>query len=242
MTKTGMAIATCAIALMACSKSLAAKPSPSASVAASSAPRPPVLPASTTVVPFEGEIVMNVKDEAAAHVPTSITYSIKSDKIRAVPAAPAHVYTIVDGTTQHAYAVDDTQKTYADFAGATDTTLPAKVAKTQKVETVAGLVCEDWSIDDANGKVDVCVAKGVAFFDFARAPKAGATEPSWAAALTQEKAFPLRVVAHDRAGKEVYRAEATKVDRKSVADSLFQLPTGFGKRTASDGIASAELP
>lgn len=242
MTKVGTAIATCAIALMACSKTPGTKPAPSASVTAAAAPSPLMITSPTMVIPFEGEIVMNVKDEAATQVPTSITYSIKADKIRAVPAAPAHVYTIADGTTQHAYAVDDTQKSYADFVGATDTTLPAKVEKTHKVETVAGLACEDWSLDDANGRVDVCVAKGFAFFDFAREPKTGATEPSWAAALTQEKVFPLRVVAHDKAGKEQYRAEAAKVDRKSMADSLFQLPAGFGKSSFSAGLATAELP
>ena len=238
----GTAIAICAGALVACHKGDATKPAPSASVAASTAPSASGSAASAPVA-FEGEIVMNVKDEAAMHVPLSITYDIKADKVRAVPAAPASIHTLSDPSTQSAYAIDDTQKAYMGFDLA-KAPAPAKVAKTAKVEKVVGVECEDWSIDDGNEKVDVCVAKGVAFFDLAGDPKdpKGGTEPAWAAALTKEKAFPLRVIAHDKAGKEEYRAEAAKVDRRSLDDKLFVLPPGFKRSDVSAELKTASLP
>jgi hypothetical protein len=238
--KSVVAAIACVCALVACNRNSATKPIPSASAASSSAAQPAPA-ASASAVPFEGEIVMNVKDEAATHVPTSITYDIKGDMIRAVPAAPAHVRTISNLANQSAYSIDDGQKEYMDFDAAKTSSPGAKVVKTGKVEKVAGVDCEDWSIDDGSQKMDVCVAKGVAFFDLAADPKT-ATEPEWAAALTKEKVFPLRAVAHDKAGKEEYRAEATRLDRKSLDATLFQLPTGFKKGDVSAGIKTASLP
>jgi hypothetical protein len=40
-----------------------------------------------------------------------------------------------------------------------------------------------------------------------------------------QKAFPLRVVVHDKSGKEEYRAEAFEVNWKKIDDSAFQLPS-----------------
>jgi hypothetical protein len=243
MTRTGVALGVCLVALVGCGKE--SGPSPIASATAS--PPPVVIPLPPTPpAPFEGEIVLSIQDEAATKVPTSITFGIKGDRVRYAPGA-AKVRAIGDTAGQHAYAINDMQKAYADF----DTTIPtdktkvpppAKIDKTTKSEKIVGLDCDDWSIDDGTEKVDVCVAKGIAFFDLAPNPKPGGTEPNWAAALTKEKAFPLRVIMHDKAGKEQYRAEASAIARKKLDDSMFQLPTGFKKGDLSTDVKTASLP
>ena len=91
-------------------------------------------------------------------------------------------------------------------------------------------------------KVDVCASKGIAYFDLASNAKAGSAETPWAVALTTEKAFPLRVVVHDKSGKEEYRADATRADRKKLDDSLFKPPAAYKKADLAKETKTASLP
>ena len=95
---------------LGCSKS----PEPSTTSPSASAitpPKPVLLPSAPAAAnaPFEGEIVVTVKDEAAKKLPASITYDVKGNKVRYVAAA-APVYAIGDMDAQEAYAVGDAQK------------------------------------------------------------------------------------------------------------------------------------
>jgi len=227
---------------VACSKAPEPTTAAPASVA-SATPKPSASPAANA--PFEGEITVAVKDEASKKLPTSITYDVKGNKVRYVPLATA-VHAVGDLDAQRVYAIDDAQKTYdaidvkapANAKAAT----PPKVQKTGKTETVAGLDCEDWTIDDGTEKVDVCASKGIAYFDLASDAKAGSSEIPWATALTAEKAFPLRVVVHDKSGKEEYRAEATKTDRKKIDDAMFVMPSGYKSADLAKETKTASLP
>ena len=89
---------------------------------------------------------------------------------------------------------------------------------------------------------NVCASKGIAYFDLASDAKAGSAEARWAVTLTTEKAFPLRVVVHDKAGKEEYRAEATRADRKKLDDALFQPPSAYQKADLAKETRLASLP
>jgi Domain of unknown function (DUF4412) len=245
MMKMGIAVTVLAVAVVACDKK-AEPPGTGASASASASAKAPMASASATVdPPFEGEIVMTIKDQSGKKLPASITYDVKGDKVRYAPVA-VNLHAVSDMAAQHAYAIDDNQKTYRDV----DTKImadagkavaaEAKVTKTGKIEKIAGMDCENWTIEGGDEKVDVCAAKGIAYFDFAADPKPGATEPPWAASLTKEKVFPLRVTVHDKAGKEQFRAEAQAVVRKKLDDSLFQLPAGFKK--AELDVKWASLP
>jgi hypothetical protein len=247
MKRAAIVLATGALAL-ACSK----KPEPSATSSASSAsaaakpaPPPTASAAAAANEPFEGEIVVTVKDEAQMKLPASITYSVKGNSVRYAPAA-APVRAVSDLGAQRVYVIDDAQKSYEEIDAKATTTAkaapPPKVQKSGKMEKLAGLDCENWAIDDGNEKVDVCATKGVPYFALADAPKPGNAETTWAVALTSEKAFPLRIVVHDKAGKEEYRAEATKADRKKLDDALFQLPSGYKKADLAKEAKTAALP
>jgi hypothetical protein len=234
-----------AVLAVACSKA----PEPTTTSATTSPPPPTPAPAAPPLAsantPFEGEILVSVTDEAAKKLPATITYDVKGNKVRYVPAA-APVHAVGDLDAQRAYAIDDGQKTYDALdvkasAGA-KVSAPPKVQKTGKLEKVAGLDCEDWTIDDGNEKVDVCASKGIAYFDLASDAKPGNAETAWATALTSAKAFPLRLVVHDKAGKEEYRAEATKADRRRIDDATFQLPTGYKTADLAKETKTASLP
>jgi hypothetical protein len=245
MNRVAVVLPLAALAL-ACNKSPAPDTTATAASASAAPSAPPAMSALAAAnAPFEGELLVTVKDEASLKLPTSIIYDVKGNKIRYVPAA-APIYAIGDLDAQQAYEVDDTQKTYdaievKSAPNAKPTPAP-KVQKIGKIEKVAGLDCENWTIDDGAEKVDVCASKGIAYFDLASNAKAGSAETPWAVALTTEKAFPLRVVVHDKAGKEAYRAEVTRADRKKLDDSLFKPPVAYKKADLAKETKTASLP
>ncbi len=248
MTKSVLAILLTTSALVACSKT----PEPTKTTAAASASVThalimPSAAASATPAPgpFEGEIQMAVTSATSQKLPATITYDIKGDKLKYTSTTPT-VRAIDDQDAQHAYTVDDTKKAYEeiDTKPATAAKAPAepKVQKVGKSEVIAGLGCDDWTIDTGDTKVDVCAAQGVTFFDLDRDTKAGSLEPSWTTALTKAKAFPLRAVVHDKNGKEEYRTLATKIDRKKIDDSTFAVPSTFKKTDLSAEEKANSLP
>ncbi len=84
----------------------------------------------------------------------------------------------------------------------------------------------------------MCVAKGIAYID----PAAGAGEPTWAAVLTREHAFPLRVVATGKDGKQEFRAEATKIEARRLDDGLFKVPADYHTAPLGKSVKVASIP
>jgi plastocyanin len=246
MNRYELGVVACAIALAACKQDATATPTSTPQPVASTPPptrAAAAAPSAAPAAPFEGEIVLSVKDEGPMKMPSSVTVEVKGDKVR-YSATSSGVHTVADMAAQRGFAVNDARKSYSslDVHAAASAPPAATVTKTPWSETVSGVPCDVWLIDDGKEKVEACAAKGIAFFDPARESKAGKAEPSWAAALTREKAFPLRVTAHDEAGKEEYRAEATKVERRKLDDSVFQVPTGFKQGDVSADVKTASLP
>jgi hypothetical protein len=193
----------------------------------------------TADAPFEGQIQVAVYDHGSA-APKKIAYAIKGDHVRAEwldgmgDTRSAHV--VASRSDKVAVAVTDSTKSYANI-DVESVWSPPPVTKSGKVERVAGRECEDWSITDGDQRVDVCVAKNIAFIN---ATAAG--EPTWASVLSQEHVFPLRVVATDQAGKQVFRAEATKIDVKHVDDATFKVPADYRADTLTRSTAIAAIP
>jgi len=104
---------------------------------------------------------------------------------------------------------------------------PPKVTKTGRKDTVAGYACEIWDVvPDTGEKLSACVAnEGGSWF---RLPLTGMpTEHAWALELLDGKHFPLRGVAYDKSGAEKGRAEVTKIEKKTLAATLFEIPAGY---------------
>jgi hypothetical protein len=233
-----------AVALIAsgCKPKTSAEGTPAATATAavtSQPPKPAVTVAATPAqAAFEGEIQLALY-QPNSKTPETIAYDVKGDKIRSQPvgtdATAAHV--VGDRRDKRAYAVVDSSKSYATVDVDPKTPLPA-VTKTGKVEHLVGRDCEDWTLTDGGEHVDMCVAKGVAYLD----PAAGAGEPSWAAVLTREHAFPLRVIATDKAGKQEYRAEVTKIEQKHLDDALFKVPNDYHVVPLTKAMKVASIP
>ena len=194
---------------------------------------------------FQGEIMVAVKADPSRKLPTTITYEERGEKVRYTPAS-GPLSAIADLEAQRTYAIDDASKTYEtiDMMAPTKAqpTTSAKLRKTGKTEKVAGLDCEDWALDDGVEHVDVCAWNGAAYIDLASDAKPGKSETSWATALTKERMFPLRLVVHDTAGKELYRAEATKVTPMVISDATFVVPTSYKTADLGSEVRTASLP
>jgi hypothetical protein len=189
--------------------------------------------------PFEGEITMNVTE--AGKPPHTITYDVKGTKMRfdspAEQSGPmGGGYVIFDTTNKKMTAVNDAKKSAfimdVNAMGAQNPAMAQaaqtkpNVEKTGKTDTVAGYSCEIWHVSDEKGSGDVCVAKGISF------PKLGRGAPSWQSML--EDGFPLRAVMNDSTGKEKDRMEVTKIDKKSLDDSRFEVPAGYQTMNMED--------
>ncbi|HZS07499.1 MAG TPA: DUF4412 domain-containing protein [Blastocatellia bacterium] len=116
-----------------------------------------------------------------------------------------------------------------------------KLTDTGKQETIAGYQCEHWLMGDKQD-VDICVAKGLGYFGMGgqtgggfgmlknlvfnpRLLAAAAAHPEWVKFL-QGGAFPLKLTTMED-GKVRMTMEATRIERKSLDDSLFIVPSDY---------------
>jgi hypothetical protein len=185
---------------------------------------------------FEGDVTMHVSSSHSG--PEDLTFHVKGQKMRVdVPATHGEqAHAIFDQSTNKITVIMDTQKMYMELdpsaaqaqAGAAHE--PAKITETGKHETIAGTDCEDWDITEASGKrASVCITKGIAFFDFGGGMRPGGatSTTAWIEQLRAKQAFPLKAVETDATGKELSRMEVTKIEKKSLDDSLFAIPAGY---------------
>ena len=116
-----------------------------------------------------------------------------------------------------------------------------KLTPTGKQETIAGYTCEHWLMGDKQD-MDMCVAKGLGYFgmgsqsggglgalkNLAFSPKLlvdAAAHPEWVKFL-EGGAFPLKLTTMED-GKVKMNMEATRIEKKSLDDSLFTIPTDY---------------
>ena len=57
-----------------------------------------------------------------------------------------------------------------------------------------------------------------------------------------ERAFPLRVIATDKTGKQEFRAEATKIEQKHLDDALFKVPNDYHVVPLTKSMKVASIP
>ena len=116
-----------------------------------------------------------------------------------------------------------------------------KLTPTGKQETIAGYTCEHWLMGDKQ-ETDMCVAKGLGYFgmggqsggglgalkNLAFGPKLlaeAAAHPEWVKFL-EGGAFPLKLTSMED-GKVTMNMEATRIEKKSLDDSLFTIPADY---------------
>jgi hypothetical protein len=124
-------------------------------------------------------------------------------------------------------------------AGENSSIVFPKVTSTGETETIAGFTCRHWLIGD-NKDLDVCMAKGLGYYggesggildilkDPALREKARAqldANPEFAKFI-EGGAFPLKMAVIEN-GRSRVIMEVTRIERKSLDDSLFTVPADY---------------
>jgi len=204
-----------------------------------------------TLVGFEGEIDFSITMPGLGGLglakggAPSTTLKMKGERMRmefggigGVTAGTAGA-TIVDGAAKKTYTLMPGTKQYLETDLSTLPSSPpsagtpkAKATNTGRTDKVAGYSCDIWTITSPASKIDseLCVAHGLTFLAMGVGPFAalGGGADAWGEALNGG-GFPLRMRVFDTPGHEMMHMEATRVEKKSEADSLFEIPPGYTK-------------
>jgi hypothetical protein len=213
-------------------------------------------PSSATGAPFEGEITSTMFMGSGQQVQYSIKGSRTRIETRLPQGGPqtgagqASVL-LMDYTSTSQTLLFPQTKTYMPMnlgatmekmgkeAGNDATNDFPKMTSTGKTETVAGITCQHWLIGD---KMDTCLAQGMGYFsggsggildklkNFALRDKFKAqldANPEFAK-FVEGGAFPLKMTLTEN-GQSKLVMEVTKIERKSLDDSLFTVPADYKK-------------
>lgn len=100
-----------------------------------------------------------------------------------------------------------------------------KFHKTGKTQVILGYKCEEWLYESDYGSSSIWTASGFGAFP-GLGGKAGEGE-EWIDAIKSKKLFALKIVNRNKEGKETGTMEATKIEKKSLPDSLFKVPSDY---------------
>lgn len=209
---------------------------------------------------FEGVVVMKMDTDEQKGM--EMTFSLKGTKSRVetkIPGAPeAQGIMLMDMDAGRMITLVPQQKMYMtmDLKGIAGESEAAgkpgegekfpKLTPTGRRETIAGHECEHWLIGDKQD-IDMCVAKGIGYFGMGGQPGEGsfrnlifspkmlaeaAAHPEWVR-LLKGGAFPLKIsmAGDDKRGMTM---EATRIEKKSLDDSLFSVPAGYKEFNMQD--------
>jgi hypothetical protein len=104
--------------------------------------------------------------------------------------------------------------------------------RTGETDTILGYKCEKIIVKSKDGEAEIWGAEGLGMFQSmgGHGPMGRpAPKSAWEASLAEHGFFPLRMVSHDKSGKELMRMEAVAIDPKSPDGSLFVPPADYQK-------------
>lgn len=207
---------------------------------------------------FEGIVAMKMDTDEGKGI--EMTFSVKGPRTRVetgMPGTPeAQGIMIMDTDAGKMMTLVPQQKMYMtmDLKGmaedargkSTENEKFPKLTRTGRRETIAGHECEHWLMGEKQD-IDMCVAKGLGYFgmggqqsessfrNLVFSPKLlaeAAAHPEWVS-LLQGGAFPLRITATEN-GRTTMNMQATRIEKKSLDDALFQVPAGYKEFNMQD--------
>lgn len=206
---------------------------------------------SSTGEAFEGEITSRtfINDETL-----ETRYAVKGPRNRIEPiTSQESAIVLMDSSSSTTTTLFPQSRSYvtmnwvemaeemAQDAGADSSIVFPKVVSTGETETISGFTCTHWLIGD-NQDLDVCMAKGLGYYsggsggildklrDPALREKAKAqldANPEFAK-FVEGGAFPLKMAVIEN-GRPRVIMEVTRIERKSLDDSLFTVPADYRK-------------
>jgi hypothetical protein len=199
--------------------------------------RPPM-----TLGGFEGRITLRTTE--ATGTDTEFTVTAKGDVLRIdVPSSAAKTGDVALGHAVYVHATNRVRLFFDSTKEFREMDLSTRIAaedagpgapsleKKGGHRTFAGLTCDEEAVVTPDGgHTDVCLAKGLAYLEIFRVHLGPhKTESSLAREYREHSTFPLEMVEYDREGKERARMRVTKIERASIDDDVFALPSGYVK-------------
>jgi len=100
--------------------------------------------------------------------------------------------------------------------------------RTGKTKKILGYNCEQWIINDENGKVEVWVTNELGNFMTMDGPMGGGYSPAWSSYLENNGFFPMLVITTNPKG-ESSKFEVIDVNKTSLSNSEFAPPSNYKK-------------
>ncbi len=150
------------------------------------------------------------------------------------------------------YTVNDRAKTYAVINAKEMREMAAKIEKKEKRFTVeklgpdrvAGLRCQNVHVTEVGGPmtIDACLSKEFASGEWMRAMNRDRRAGDWMKSVREAgvDGYPVRMemTMGDKAGMKT-RMEITKVERKSIPASMFEVPPGYKETSVMGAMAQS---
>jgi hypothetical protein len=119
---------------------------------------------------------------------------------------------------------------------------PVELKKSGEQSTIQGVVCEAVSLQQGPIHVDACVSGLPGEFDVDKFEAAtGVDVPAWAEHLLKQQLLPLRAMARDEQGRELYQLECTEYSAGPVDRELLSVPANY-RQIAANGAAAPPAP
>ena len=198
---------------------------------------------------FEGSVTMHIAGTGANAAGQDIEYQMRGGKMRVnanargrtvsaiIVPAEKKMYTILDAQRMYLEMSTDVASNAAAGAAAKAAASSPKITRTGKKEMIAGYECEHVLIESGAETNDVCFSKSLGTFMLGSAMGmlgggmgrggAGAAQPAWQRSVTEVGGFPLKITRPDG----TVALEVTKVEKKSLPESLFTVPPDYSRMT-----------
>jgi hypothetical protein len=166
-------------------------------------------------------------------------FEVKGERLRmnTPPAANGdHMYAVMDYGAKKIMTISDTKKTATFMSWDEVSGAAAAIQKKQngapvatgRKDIVAGYVCDVYeTVSTAGDKNQACVARGLHF------PRMGSSG-GWLGSLEGDDWFPMRVDAASPIDHKKTHMEVTRVEKKSLPESVFAIPAGYKSQELDD--------
>jgi hypothetical protein len=104
--------------------------------------------------------------------------------------------------------------------------------KTGKTKSILGYECYQWIIkseEDDDEVVEAWVTSELGNFFLMSSPMGGGFSPGWSNSVNDNGFFPMLVITRDEDGEENSRFEATEVNKETLSDKLFTIPSDYSE-------------
>ena len=172
-------------------------------------------------VGFEGEIEQEITTSIFPGKATRYLLKMKGDRARIETTG---VVMITDLTARKRWSIDPTSKSYSEYEWAAPdpdagAAVPTQV-HTGRHEVIAGHDCEIVQATlPPSSNWEMCVTQDMS----SPVLRAFGGLGGW----SDELGFAMRVVLKDASGREVSRAQVTRLEKKSIPDSDVNVPPGY---------------